>query len=166
MTTRISIDNLWMLTAGAVALRGTCIRAQVGAVIVQSRRVVSTGYVGSPPGAPHCKDVGCVLGPDGGCISTIHAEMNAITFAARNGARLEGAGLYSTVAPCLACSKAILGAGIREVVFLADYRDQGGVSLLQEHGVAVRQAVLGSHTHPFMGYDTCLLCGRLYSLHG
>lgn len=128
---RLGIDQLFMSMAHLMAERGTCTRAKVGAIVVRDRRIISTGYVGSPPGEVHCIDVGCSVGPDGGCLRTIHAEANAIGYAARHGVSLEGAMLYTTVSPCLTCAKLILAAGIGSVVSHANYRDTQPFELLR-----------------------------------
>lgn len=127
-----------MSIAQILAMRGTCRRAKVGAVIVKDNRIISTGYVGSPAGMPHCTDVGCEFGPDGGCIRTAHAEANAVAFAAKNGISVDGATLYCTLSSCYTCAKLIINAGIKHVVYLHDYRDTKGVNLLQAAGVEVR----------------------------
>lgn len=129
-----------MRVAAVISQRGTCERAQVGCVIAQEGRPISTGYVGAPSGLPHCTEVGCEIGPDSGCIRSVHAEANAIAFAARHGTRTDGATLYSTHAPCRACSKLIINAGITQVFFEQDYRDMSGVELLLRAGVQVNYA--------------------------
>lgn len=101
-----------------VAKRGTCLRAQVGAVMAIEGRIISYGYNGSPPGEPHCTEVGCLI-RDGHCIRTIHAEANAICWAARKGIALEGATLYVTgwrSGVCHRCQKLVQAAGIVEIV--------------------------------------------------
>lgn len=134
---RITRDQMFMAIANIVSFRSTCLRAKVGAVIVQDNRIVSTGYVGAPSGLPHCLDVGCEIGPDGGCIRTVHAEVNAIAFAARAGIKLEGSTLYVTMSPCLNCAKLIINAGIREVVYRDEYRDPSGLKLLRQAGIEI-----------------------------
>lgn len=134
---RVSRDIVNMIIARAIALRSTCTHAQVGVVITLENRVVSTGYGGAPSGLPHCTDVGCLEGPDGGCIRTAHAEAGAIAFAARKGISLEGGTLYTTLAPCLACAKLIINAGIKRVVYLESYRDPRGLILLKQAGIEI-----------------------------
>jgi len=97
---------------------GTCKRAKVGALIVRDGRIISTGYNGSPPGFPHCEDVGCEM-VDGHCIRTTHAEANAIAFAARHGIPTDGATIYvygwitgGDLGICHACDKLARSAGI------------------------------------------------------
>lgn len=137
MDKRISRDSLNLAIAHMVSLRGTCERASVGCVICQEGRVVSTGYVGSPSKTPHCTDAGCIIGPDGGCIRTSHAEAGAIAFAARKGVALEGSTLYTTLSPCLSCAKLIVNSGISRVVYQQKYRDESGLALLKQAGVIV-----------------------------
>jgi dCMP deaminase len=139
MVDRISRDSMLMEMAFIAAKRGTCERASVGAVIARAGRVISTGYVGAPPGASHCTDVGCVIGKHNGCIRTVHAESNAIAYAARYGVSTEDATLYSTHSPCEPCAKLIIAAGIRRVVYTIDYRDRSGLELLSELGIEVEQ---------------------------
>lgn len=169
--TRISRDDLFMEVAHTFAKRSTCERGQVGCVIVQDRRIVATGYNGSPPGAKHCDDVGCdavdviekiekealrlawgtdhpildittevirCLGLDQtGCRRTIHAEANAIAWAVRHGVSTEGAVLYCTHGPCLACAQLIASAGIVRVFYETPYRRPEGVILLDELDIMV-----------------------------
>jgi len=133
------IDRRQMLAAivEIISLRSTCTRKQVGALIARDARILSIGYVGSPPGQPHCIDEGCIIGSDGGCIRTVHAEANAIAYAARNGIVTQDSDLWTTVAPCLACAKLIISAGIKCVYSLERYRSQDGLALLNRSGVTM-----------------------------
>jgi dCMP deaminase len=121
----------FMDMAHLVAKRATCDRKHVGAVIVRNKMAVSTGYNGSPRGLPHCDDVGHELvnmnGRDS-CIRTVHAEANAIAQAARSGAAIEGASIYTTASPCYDCMKLIINAGITEVVCGEFYQSRYGQS--------------------------------------
>lgn len=121
----------------AVELRSTCTRRRVAALIVRDGRIVSMGYAGSPAGTPHCIDEGCIVGPDGGCIRTQHAEMNAIAWAARSGLATEGSDMWASCTPCINCAKLIINAGIRRVFALDEYRDKAGTDLLVRAKVAV-----------------------------
>lgn len=124
--------------AKLVAERGTCERAQVGAVIVRGGRVISMGYNGAPPGMDHCTEVGCELDIDiSGCQRTVHAEANAIAFAARAGISTEGTEMYCTHAPCYACAKLMLSAGIKACHYNIEYRDGRGLEILKTGGVAI-----------------------------
>lgn len=134
---RISRDHMLMEIAHVISHRGTCERSQVGAVISQNSRIISTGYVGSPSGTPHCSDAGCEIGTHGGCTRTVHAECNAIAFAARLGISTGDSTLYSTLSPCRECAKLIVNAGIERVVYHHEYRDPSGLNLLRVAGVTV-----------------------------
>jgi dCMP deaminase len=111
-----------MNIAREVATRSTCARKHVGAVIVRDRTILSTGYNGSVRGLPHCDEVGHMM-EDGHCVRTIHAEANAIIQAAKNGTRIDGAGIYVTASPCWTCFKMIANAGLHRIVFGEFYRD-------------------------------------------
>lgn len=151
---RIGRDALNMAIAHLMADRSTCIRAKVGCVIALDGRIVSTGYAGSPSGIPHCLDVGCTLGPDGGCITTVHAEAGAISFAAKKGVALDGATIYVTHSPCLNCAKLILNSGIKRVVYQIKYRDGSGLELLIQGGIEVvwaRTNLFETQTAPSVG---------------
>lgn len=132
---RPSRDELGIRLATVYAARGTCLRAQVGAVISRDGRVISAGYVGAPSGQAHCLDIGCDIGTHGGCTRTVHAEANAIGYAARAGSSTDGATLYTTHGPCVDCAKLIINAGISRVVYDNPYRDASGVLLLLASGV-------------------------------
>jgi dCMP deaminase len=121
---RPSWDEYFMNIAKMVGTRGTCDRGRNGAVLVKNKRILTTGYVGSPRGLPHCDEVGHlmhdVINPDGKiskhCIRTAHAEQNAIVQAALHGVSTDGATLYVKFEPCFTCAKMIINAGIRRVV--------------------------------------------------
>ncbi len=126
---RPSWDEYFITLTKAVAERSTCDRGRSGAIIVKDKRVLSTGYVGSSPGAPHCDEAGHdmrkVVDETGEasqhCVRTIHAEQNALTQAARFGTSVQDATLYCKMVPCNVCSKLILGAGIKRIVCEKDY---------------------------------------------
>ena len=117
-------DEYFMGIMEAVSQRATCDRGKSGAVIVRDKRILSTGYVGSPVGVPHCDDVGHLLekrvNPDGTlsehCIRTAHAERNAIDQAARHGISINGGTIYCRMEPCRDCATDIINAGIVRVV--------------------------------------------------
>lgn len=119
----------WALTT---AKRSTCNRLSVGAVIAQDGRPLTAGYNGPPKGRPHCKHKPTNNDP---CIYAIHAERNAIIWAARKGVAIEGASLYVTHMPCLTCASDIIQAGISSVWYASPYRDRSGVDLLIDAGV-------------------------------
>ena len=120
--------------AHQAATRATCLRKKVGAVIVRDRTVLSTGYNGSIRGLPHCEDEGCVV-EDGHCITTVHAEANAILQAAKNGVSVDGAELYTTASPCWNCFKLIANAGIRTIYYGEFYRDERSRETAQRIGI-------------------------------
>lgn len=125
---RQTFDEYAMSLAQTAATRSTCLRRQIGAVIVRGKHPVQTGYNGAVSKMEHCLDVGCAKGnaPSGTALHLCrgaHAEQNAINFAARYGIAIEGATIYTTVYPCSWCAKSIVNAGIVRVVYLEDYPD-------------------------------------------
>ena len=130
---RFTRDELLIRVASLIAERSTCFRSRVGAVIAQEGRIISTGYNGTPSGLPHCSPNDC--GPDTPCTKTVHAEANAIAFAARYGIATEGATLYTQLSPCNDCAKLIINSGIERVVFQDYYRDEMPVDLLARAGI-------------------------------
>lgn len=136
---RQSWDHYFMSLASTVATRSTCERAEVGAVLVNNHRIIATGYNGSIAGDPHCDTAGHLI-RDGHCIRTIHAEMNAILQSAQNGVTTANATVYVTYFPCLNCTKSLLQAGIKRVVYKYDYHnDPYAESLFAAHGIPVEQ---------------------------
>lgn len=135
--TRPSWDQYFMDITRVVASRSTCMRRQVGAVIVKGKRLLTSGYNGAPQGLPHCSEVGCLRNdraiPSGErhelCRGT-HAEQNAIVQAALYGVAIEGATLYCTHQPCSGCTKMIINAGITRIVYLSGYPDELAGELL------------------------------------
>ncbi|MCP4751001.1 MAG: cell division protein DedD [Proteobacteria bacterium] len=144
---RMSWDEYFIELMNTVAKRATCDRGRSGCVIVKDKRIVCTGYVGSPPGLPHCDDVGHlmkeVIDEDGTvrkhCVRTIHAEQNAICQAAKHGIALDGATLYCRMEPCRVCAMLIINAGITKVVAQKKYHaaqdtrtmfEQAGIELV------------------------------------
>ncbi len=128
---RLTWDEYFAEVTKVVGGRSTCDRGRSGAVITKNNRILSTGYVGSPSGLPHCDDVGHefkkIIHKDGTvsnhCVRTSHAEQNAMVQAARYGIAIEGATMYCSMTPCYTCAKMIINAGIRRVVALKDYHD-------------------------------------------
>ena len=114
-------DEYFLNIASTVATRSTCDRAAVGAVIVRDKRILATGFNGSPAGLPHCDDVGHLM-VDGHCVRTTHAEANAIIQAALHGTSTNGAVCYVTHYPCLGCTKMLINAGIKTIIYLNNYR--------------------------------------------
>jgi dCMP deaminase len=123
-------DQYFIKIAMAVAERSTCDRAHVGAVLVRDKRILTTGFNGSPSGQPHCDTIGHLL-VDGHCVRTIHAETNAIIQAALHGVSTKGAICYVTHFPCINCTKTLINAGIARIVFINDYRvDENALDFL------------------------------------
>lgn len=114
-------DTYFMTIAHDVAARSTCDRALVGAVLVREKRILTTGFNGSPAGLPHCDDIGHLM-VDGHCVRTIHAEANSIIQAALHGVSTKGATCYVTHMPCLSCAKMLINAGIVRIVYHKNYR--------------------------------------------
>ena len=143
MGERPSWDQYFMTITRQVAERSTCLRAKVGAVITRDRSILATGYNGAPSGMPHCLDVGCLVyesqTPAGdieeNCFRTIHAEMNAIAQAARNGTSIEGADFYVTHSPCIHCFKVLVNTGIRTIRFAKPYKLETVEELRRNSGV-------------------------------
>jgi dCMP deaminase len=130
MSDRPSWHQYFMTITRQVAERSTCLRAKVGAVIARDRNIVATGYNGSPAGLPHCTEVGCLIyssrTPSGemeeNCFRTIHAEINAIAQAAKNGTSIRDADIYITHTPCIHCFKVLLNTGIRRIYYEREYK--------------------------------------------
>jgi dCMP deaminase len=130
MNNRPSWNQYFMTITQQVAERSTCNRAKVGAVIVRDKNILATGYNGAPAGMPHCLDVGCLIyeskTPNGeneqNCFRTIHAEINAIAQAAKNGASIKDAAIYITHTPCIHCLKVLVNTGIKDIFYLKPYK--------------------------------------------
>ncbi len=145
--TRPGWDEYFMSIAQVVASRSNCVKRKVAALIVKDRRIVSTGYNGTPRGTKNCNEGGCPrcnsLASSGTALDECvcsHGEENAITQASYHGTSLKGATLYSTFSPCLLCTKMIINAGIIEVVYNHDYPlGETALALLKEAGVQVRK---------------------------
>lgn len=139
---RPSWDSYFMQIAQLVASRSTCMRRQVGAVIVKDKQILSTGYNGSPSGLKHCGEVGClrqVLNISSGerteICRAVHAEQNALLQAARHGVAIEGADMYTSVQPCVLCTKMIINTGIKRVIYASPYPDSMAMKIAEESGL-------------------------------
>jgi dCMP deaminase len=135
-------DEYFMDIADLVASRSTCLRRQVGCVVVKDRRILSTGYNGAPSGVAHCGEVGCrrmlegiPSGERAEMCRGVHAEQNAMIQGARYGVVLMGATAYITTQPCNICTKMMINAGIEEIIYDGDYPDEQSLELLKEAGV-------------------------------
>lgn len=133
---RLSWQEYFMNLAMTVSQRGTCDRAYVGCVIVnKENRIVSTGYNGSIKGNPHCDEIGHTM-RDGHCIATIHAEMNALLYCAKEGISVNGCIAYVTHFPCLNCTKSLIQAGISKIYYNNAYRvDDYAKELLERNKI-------------------------------
>ena len=138
---RPSWDTYFLQMALHVATRATCPRAQVGCVLVRDKRMLTTGYNGSPAGLPHCLDVGCMI-VNGHCLRSLHAEQNAIIQAALHGVTTANATCYVTHQPCVHCAKMLINAGVVRVVFINQYVPVDGGEFFRLAGVDVERAEL------------------------
>ena len=143
----ISFDELYMDLAQNLAQKSHCVKIKVGAVISKETRIISLGYNGPPAGTHNCDEEwpenGCPRDRKGGCSLALHAEANAILYAAKNQITLENATLYVTLAPCLPCARIIYTTGIRRVFYRDSYAaykgidEEEGVSFLKRFGLEV-----------------------------
>jgi len=143
---RPSWDEYFMKIAHLVKERSTCLRRKVGAVLVKERRILATGYNGTPKGLPHCEVVGCLRekmkvpsGERQELCRGLHAEQNAIVQAAVFGVSTRGATLYTTTYPCVVCAKLIINAEIKEVIYDDEYEDELAKEILKEAGIKIRK---------------------------
>ena len=148
---RPSWDEYFLQLARQAATRSTCLRRQVGAVLVREKRILSTGYNGAPRGTAHCLEVGCLreqLGIPSGerqeLCRAIHAEQNAIIQAAVHGVAIDGATLYTTLHPCVLCAKMLINCGVRDIHYLEGYPDELAGTMLAEAGVRLHKEDLPS----------------------
>jgi dCMP deaminase len=150
MITKPSFNEIFMDLAQNLALRSHCTRAQVGCVLTKDTRIISIGYNGPPSGTHNCdedfKDEGgCPKDSKGSCSLALHAEQNAILYASKNGASIEGSTLYVTLSPCISCARIIFSMKIKKVIFLNSYAaykglpTDEGVEFLRKFGVEVVQ---------------------------
>ena len=153
MKDRPAFDQIFMNLALDLAKRSHCVKAQVGAVLTKDTRIISIGYNGPPAGTHNCDEEfpmeGCPRDSKGSCSLALHAEENAILYAAKNGSQLEGTTLYCTLSPCISCARLIFQSGIKKVYFHSSYaRYKGlpvdeGVEFLRKFGVETVQYQLG-----------------------
>jgi dCMP deaminase len=131
VTNKPRFDDIFMNLALDLAKRSHCVKAQVGAVLAKDTRIISIGYNGPPAGTHNCDEewpqTGCARDAKGSCSLALHAEENAILYAVKNGTKLEGATLYTTLSPCLACARLIFSAGIKQVYFQNSYAEYKGL---------------------------------------
>lgn len=128
---RPEMDEVLIHVAHAMAARATCSYLHVGAIVAREGRILTSGYNGAPAGMPHCDHAPRVPGePVTPCTTAVHAEANAVAFAARYGTALDGGTMYTTVSPCVACAQLIINSGINRVVTDSLYRDETGWNML------------------------------------
>ena len=142
-------DQYFLEIATVVAGRSTCLRRQVGSLIVKDKRILATGYNGAPRSLGHCLDVGCLRDKAGVEPGTahelcrgLHAEQNAIIQAALHGVPIGGGVIYSTHQPCVLCTKMIINSGLVAIYYINTYPDELASSLLEEAGVLSKKLTL------------------------
>lgn len=149
--TKPDFDDIFMELAINLAKRSHCVKAQVGAVLTNETRIISIGYNGPPSGTHNCDEdfesEGCPRDSKGSCSLALHAEQNAILYAAKNGGKVEGATLYVTLSPCIACARVIFSMKINRVIYLHSYaefkgiKSDEGVEFLKNFGVDVHRYI-------------------------
>ncbi len=139
-------DDYFMGLAKLVATRSTCLRHAVGAVLVKNKRILSTGYNGAPQGMAHCLDIGCLRdklkipsGTRAEICRAVHAEQNAIIQCAVYGVSSQKSTLYTTHQPCTVCTKILIAAQVKRIVFEKPYPDEFAQTLLKEAGVKLEK---------------------------
>ncbi len=146
-----SFNEIYMNLAASLSQKSHCVKKKVGAVLTKDTRIISLGYNGPPAGTHNCDEewpeTGCARDRKGSCYLALHAEANAILYAAKNKTDLDGSTLYVTLSPCLACARIIFSAGIRHVYFLNSYAAYKGMELdegvefLRKFGVRTEQFI-------------------------
>ena len=141
---RPSWDEYFMDIARLVASRSSCLRRQVGAILVKDKNILATGYNGTPSGIAHCSETGCLrdkLGVPSGerheLCRGLHAEQNAIIQAAKHGVNIAGATLFCTFSPCIICAKMLINAGVKKIIYVEGYPDSLANEMLAESGLEV-----------------------------
>lgn len=135
-------DDYFMRLAKLVATRSTCLRRQIGAVLVKDKRILATGYNGAPRGMKHCLEIGCIRdklsiasGTRQEICRAVHSEQNAIIQCAIYGVSSEGSTMYITNQPCTICTKMLINSGVKRIVYEQPYPDEFAQELLKESGV-------------------------------
>ena len=146
---RLSWDQYFMQIAKLVASRSTCVRRHVGAVIVNNKHILATGYNGAPSGLKHCSEIGCFReqnnipsGERHELCRGVHAEQNAIIQIAKHGINnIQGSTLYCTNFPCIICAKMLINVGIKRIVYADSYAEQDSfvLEMLKEANVKIEQ---------------------------
>ena len=143
---RPSWDEYFLEVAKLVAKRATCLRRQVGAVLVKDKKILATGYNGAPSGLEHCLDIGCIReklkipsGERHELCRGLHAEQNVLLQAALHGTSTKGSVLYVTNQPCVICAKMLINAGICEVAICGVYPDKLAQKILKDAKIKIRK---------------------------
>jgi dCMP deaminase len=146
MQDRPSYDEYFMEMAHVVSKRSTCLRRNVGALLVKDKHILCTGYNGAPKGLSHCLEVGCLReqqnipsGERHELCRGLHAEQNAIIQAALFGVSVKGSVLYCTNTPCVVCVKMLINAGVEEIIYSGEYPDDLARKILQESNIKIRK---------------------------
>jgi dCMP deaminase len=129
---KLTFNEIFMNLADDLAKRSHCVKNHVGAVLTKDTRIISIGYNGPPANTHNCDEEwpqhGCPRDSRNSCSLALHAEENAILYAVKNGTQIQGATLYTTLSPCIACARLILSSGIKEVFFRDSYATYKGLS--------------------------------------
>jgi len=143
---RPSWEEYFMDITHLVSKRSTCLRRQVGAILVKDKKILATGYNGAPSRLKHCLDIGCLRQLQGipsgerhELCRGLHGEQNAIIQAAYHGVGIQGATLYCTNHPCMICSKMLINAGIERIVYEEGYADALAAKMLKESGIKIEK---------------------------
>ena len=151
---RLSWQEYFMSVAQLISRRATCTRGHIGAVIVRDNNILSTGYNGAPSGLPHCNDHGSCriyksIHPDGtieeNCVNTIHAEINAIAQAAKNGVSIRDSDIYITASPCIHCLKVLINVGIKTIYYAKPYKIEHIAELVTLSGINLIQVTIDTN---------------------
>ncbi|SES82964.1 dCMP deaminase [Natronincola peptidivorans] len=143
---RPSWDEYYMEMAEVAKKRSTCLRRQVGAVIVKNQRILASGYNGAPSSILHCEEAGCLReklqvpsGERHELCRGLHAEQNTIIQAALHGVGIKDSTIYVTHMPCIICTKMMINAGIKQLIYKGDYPDSLSQEMLKEAGIIVKK---------------------------
>ena len=142
--TRPTWNELFVETTLLFAQRSSCLKAQQAALLIKDNRIISFGVNGSPAGHINCNEYSeeiCGKDSNGSCFLGIHAEANAIGYAARNGIATDGCIMYCTMTPCIACAKLVTAAGIKEFYYIERYRLDDGIKFLEQSHVRIQKVL-------------------------
>ena len=142
--TRPTWDELFVETTLLFAKRSSCLKAQQAALLIKDNRIISFGVNGSPAGHINCNEYSeeiCGKDSNGSCFLGIHAEQNAIGYAARNGISTDGCTIYCTQSPCISCAKLVTAAGIKEFLYIDRYRLDDGIKFLEQSKVSIKRII-------------------------